>query len=672
MNEREKSLHTSLEQQIEIKALGQSLADGSDFLTREVYRYVQFGDPIHFKNFWLEVNVTRSRDKAVQRLQELKVLPSELAYIEKAKRLSDNLINTEIDAMDAVARNDFATARKLVFGKHYDQQKKLIAENIKKFQSLTTSRAHEISKSFHNEMSLYMALTNFLLILSGALIFFLVYFIGINRLIRPLKKLTESMKELAAGNLVTQPVISEGNDEISEMEAALDIFRENAIKRNQAEKELQEEKKYTELMREVAVAANELGTFEEVAKICLTSVCQATGWPVGHLYLFDDEKQKLITSRIWHTTDKEKFEEFVSISEKCTFVSGTGLPGRVLASGQTVWVGDVTRDDNFPRARLAGEIGVRSAFAFPAMIGEKVVAVAEFYTSEIKDPHDKMLQAMNSVGLQIGRVIERQRSQATLQRHLANLESLVQERTRELERSNEELSDFASIASHDLNEPLRKITTFGDRLLERMDQEDPKNLDYLRRMRKAARRMQELINNLLGYSMVSRQPRRLVPINLNKIVAESLLNLESRLDETQGTVHVDDLPEIEADPIQMCQLFQNLVGNSLKYHKESVAPVVNISCRFDSEDMVVITIEDNGIGFNENHSQRIFRPFQRLHTQNHFQGTGMGLAICKKIVDRHKGSIQVKSTPNEGSTFIVHLPLKKTYQTETVKQGSPL
>jgi len=521
-------------------------------------------------------------------------------------------------------------------------------------------------------MSFYMALTNFLVILSGALIFFLVYFIGLHRLIRPLKKLTESMKELAAGNLSPQPVISQSNDEISEMEAALDVFRENAIKRNQAEKELQEEKNYTELMRVVAVAANELGSFEEVAKICLASVCQATGWPVGHLYMFNEEKQELVSSRIWHTADEEKFREFVTISENSSFVAGTGLPGRVLATGKTVWVGDVTRDENFPRARLAGEIGVRSGFAFPARIGEKVVAVAEFFTPEIKDPPEKMLQAMNSVGLQIGRVIERQRSQTTLKRHLANLESLIQERTRELERSNEELSDFASIASHDLSEPLRKIITFGDRLLGRMNQEDAKGMDYLRRMRKAAMRMQELIDNLLGYSMVSRQPRRLESIDLNQIVNESLLNLESRLDETRGTVNVQDLPEIEADPVQMCQLFQNLVGNSLKYHKDDVAPVVNISCRSSSGETVKIIIEDNGIGFNENHSQRIFRPFQRLHTQNHFQGTGMGLAICKKIVDRHKGSIQVKSTPNKGSTFIVHLPLKRVHQTGTEKQASPL
>ncbi|QPJ60363.1 MAG: GAF domain-containing protein [Candidatus Nitronauta litoralis] len=659
MNVAEEAHFTSMENQIELRGLGQTLAEGSDFLTGEIRRYVQFGDPVHLKNFWNEVRVTRSRDKAVERLKKLNVLPEELAIIKKAKSFSDNLINTEEAAMDAVKKNDFEQARKLVFGKYYEDQKRLIMGNIKKFQRKTNARAEEISNHFREDVSFYMVLTNCLLLVSVTLVLFLVYNIGIKRIINPLRKLSHSMRELAGGNLKIETPVSSRGDEISDIESALRVFRDTAEKRKQVEDELREERAFSELIRVVAMAANKLNGFEEVARISLDMVCKTAGWPVGHVYVVEGSSSKLVSSKIWHVTDNERFAEFRRVTEETVFVPGVGLPGRVFEEKRAMWVADVSKDFNFPRAKLAGEIGVRAGFAFPVMIGDKVVAVAEFFTSHVETLHAELLQAMSSVGIEMGRVFERQQAAETLQDHLNNLEVLIKERTKELVQKNQELTDFASIASHDLSEPLRKVITFGDCLGGRLKGDDEKGWDYLNRMQAAAMRMQELINNLLDYSMVNTQKNLLKEIDFNVIVRQSLLNLESRLSETRGTVQAENLPRIEADPLHMLQLFQNLIANALKYHKKGIAPVVKISSQLDGDDRVNILVSDNGIGFDEKYSQRIFRPFQRLHSRTEFKGTGMGLAICKKIVDRHNGVIEIKSVPNEGSTFVVNLPLSQ-------------
>ncbi len=671
MNVAEEAHFTSLENQIELRDLGQTLADGSDYLTGEIRMYVQFGERVHYDNFWNEVRVNRSRERAVERLKELNVLKGEMALIEKAKEYSDNLIETEEAAMSAVESGNFEKARKLVFGKYYEDQKRLIMGNIKNFQNQTNTRAEDISRRFREDVSFYMILTNCFLLVSGTLVLFLVYSIGIKRIINPLRNLTHSMRELARGNLNIETPVSRFGDEISDIEMALKVFQETAKKRKQVEDELGEEKAFTELIRVVAMASNELNSIEEVGKISLDMVCKTTGWPVGHVYILDNSSGKLVSSKIWHVEDNARFEEFRRITEETQFVSGVGLPGRVLEEKKALWIADVSRDYNFPRAQLAGEIGVRAGFAFPVMIGDQVVAVAEFFTSHVEELHVKLLKAMSSVGIEMGRVIERQRAAETLQDHLNNLEVLVKERTKELLEKNQDLTDFASIASHDLSEPLRKVITFGDCLEGRLVNDDEKGWDYLKRMQGAALRMQELINNLLEYSMVNTQKTVLGEIDFNLIVKQSLINLEARLSETQGTVHIENLPSIEADPIHMRQLFQNLIANSLKYHKKGIAPEVRISSQPNGEGRVKILVSDNGIGFDEKYSQRIFRPFQRLHGRTEFKGTGMGLAICKKIVDRHQGAIEIKSVPDEGSTFVVNLPVKqKEKEVELVPSGT--
>jgi PAS domain S-box-containing protein len=249
-------------------------------------------------------------------------------------------------------------------------------------------------------------------------------------------------------------------------------------------------------------------------------------------------------------------------------------------------------------------------------------------------------------------------------------EMALAQKTAELARSNAELEQFAYIASHDLQEPLRKVRAFGDRLEDKYgDLLEERGRDYLDRMRNAAHRMQRLINALLSYSRVTTQARPYEPVDLDDVLREVLSDLELRIAQSGGQIRVGDLPTLHADGLQMHQLFQNLLTNALKFHREGEAPVVNVSARcfaaqeaaehedFPDVAFCQIRVEDEGIGFDQKYVDRIFDPFQRLHGRGQYEGTGMGLAICRKIVERHGGRITADSQPGEGAAFIVTLPI---------------
>ena len=233
---------------------------------------------------------------------------------------------------------------------------------------------------------------------------------------------------------------------------------------------------------------------------------------------------------------------------------------------------------------------------------------------------------------------------------------------KELERSNAELTNFASIASHDLVEPLRKINAFGERLKRRLAHADDESVHDINRMQDGTVRMQGLIDDLLNYAKVTTKAQPFETVNINQIIDEALYCLEGSIYESKGVVEIEALPMVEADPIQIRQLFQNLIGNSLKYCEKGVAPVVHIFSQPAPDDKINIFIKDNGIGFEEEYADKIFGLFRRLHGKGEYSGTGMGLAICRKIVERHGGTLRAESVLGEGSTFIVTLPKKQNLE----------
>jgi len=228
---------------------------------------------------------------------------------------------------------------------------------------------------------------------------------------------------------------------------------------------------------------------------------------------------------------------------------------------------------------------------------------------------------------------------------------------KELARSNAELQQFAYVASHDLQEPLRKIRAFGGRLSDQYDGTfDERGQQYLERMLDAAARGQSMINDLLTYSRVTTQGREFETVDINQLVSEVFDMLEARIEQSGGKVVAGPLPTIEADPSQMYQLFQNLVSNALKFHLPDKPPQVRVTAGEPQDGMVSIEVSDNGIGFEEQYLDRIFQPFQRLHSRAEYEGSGIGLAICRKIAERHGGSIIGRGNPGEGATFVVTLP----------------
>jgi signal transduction histidine kinase len=248
-------------------------------------------------------------------------------------------------------------------------------------------------------------------------------------------------------------------------------------------------------------------------------------------------------------------------------------------------------------------------------------------------------------------------------------EARAQAATAELQRSNEELEKFAYVASHDLQEPLRKIQAFGDRLAKRFrDSLGPDGGEYVDRMQAAATRMRTLINDLLTFSRVTTKGQPFLEVDLNTLVGEVLDDLAERIEQTAAHVDVDQLPNVNADALQMRQLFQNLIGNALKFQRPDIPPAITIRAASWNQLPAKadppappgaghrITVVDNGIGFDQSFAERIFELFQRLHGRGEYEGTGIGLAICRKIVQRHGGTITARSQEGVGTTFIIDLP----------------
>jgi len=235
----------------------------------------------------------------------------------------------------------------------------------------------------------------------------------------------------------------------------------------------------------------------------------------------------------------------------------------------------------------------------------------------------------------------------------------VKKVNRKLEQSNKELQDFVYVASHDLREPLRKITSFGtllqDSLEDKLDEDEQENFEF---MIDGATRMQMMIDDLLAYSRVTTKAKPSETVDLNEVI-EKLKKLEVaiRLDETKGTIHVPEpLLLVNGDPSQIRRLFQNIIGNGLKFYRDGVPPEITIRTYQVDDDMVRVEVEDNGIGISEEYYEQIFTMFKRLHSRTRYEGSGIGLAVCKKIVNRHGGDIGVKSNQGEGSTFWFTLP----------------
>ena len=247
---------------------------------------------------------------------------------------------------------------------------------------------------------------------------------------------------------------------------------------------------------------------------------------------------------------------------------------------------------------------------------------------------------------------------------LREKDARLAEQRMELERSNLALDEYASVASHDLQEPLRKIISFGDQLMASagptLGEAQRQQLD---RMMNAAGRMRTLVNDLLMFSQVTTRVARFVRTDLGRIAREVVADLETAIADAGGRVEIGELPLLEGDELEMRQLLQNLIGNAIKYRQPGVPPVVTLSATGLRGPVCAISVQDNGIGFKQEYAEKIFKMFARLHNKLQYGGSGIGLAICRRIVERHGGTIVATSVVGQGTTFRVELPLKHTKST---------
>lgn len=256
------------------------------------------------------------------------------------------------------------------------------------------------------------------------------------------------------------------------------------------------------------------------------------------------------------------------------------------------------------------------------------------------------------------------------------LEALVRERTRELRRSNDDLERFALIAAHDLQEPLRKIQAFGERLLAKhADAADARGREYLDRIVDAAGRMRVMVDDVLTLAKIDAERRPLVPVDLRAAAEEVVSDLEILIQGTGGRVELGALPTVRGDPVQMRRLLQNLIANALKFHRPGEPPRVRVSARalfVDGDPDPIaheLAVADDGVGFDEAHRDRIFQPFQRLRGLSDYGGAGLGLAICRRITERHSGRLTAASEPGKGATFRVTLPVRPDARREPARDG---
>jgi signal transduction histidine kinase len=394
-----------------------------------------------------------------------------------------------------------------------------------------------------------------------------------------------------------------------------------------------------ELLEMVAAASNEAAAIEPALGAAIVHVCAHMRWPVGHAYLVDPATGGLRPSGVWYLEDEARFAAFREASEDPDLVPW--LPTHVMATGESAWVTDMGEDPSrFQRADIARAAGLRAGFAFPILIGTRPAGVLEFFAAAPAEADPALLHVMDQIGVQLGRVVERERSRA------------------ELERSNADLEAFAYVASHDLAEPLRSVAGFVA-LLERQygDRLDDRAREFIAYAVDGVERMQRMIDDLLLYARAGTTALRSDRVDVGEVVAGALRDLETAVAERGAVVEVGELPAVSGDAGQLRRVFLNLLGNAIKFTAADVTPRVSVSGR-TADRGAEIAVADNGIGIDPAQVERAFEMFARIPGgSGEYQGTGLGLAISRRIVERHGGRLWVEPNPRGGSVFRLGLPV---------------
>jgi signal transduction histidine kinase len=500
---------------------------------------------------------------------------------------------------------------------------------------------------------------------------------------------------------------------------------ENEIRdRQQAQLALRQKNKIVKLLQVVAATANAAPSSEVALQTCIEHICTHTGWSIGHVYLPDREGE-LIPTCLWYLQDPERFTTFRQITEATRFAPGIGLPGQVLLTGKPCWITNVDAvylDPIYPRAKSASDLGVKAGFAFPVLVGVEVVAVLEFFSSHGIEADEQLLELVGNIGTQLGRVVERERSEKALRAS----EARAKEQAYQLEQTlyklkqtqtqliqTEKMSSLGALVAgvaHEINNPVNFIygnlafaeqyvkdllglvelyqKHYPDADLEILDCADTIDLPFiiedlpqiLESMQVGAERIRQIVLTLRNFSRIDQA--NVKPVDIHEGIDSTLLILKNRLKAKDGYPEIvtvkeyGDLPKVECFPGQLNQVFMNLLSNAIDALEESVTcplPSANHSKRLINykptiriqtalqEETVIVRITDNGLGMSENIQAKLFDPF--FTTKPVGKGTGLGLSISYQIiVEKHQGSIRCISAPGQGTEFWIEIPLRQNQE----------
>lgn len=489
--------------------------------------------------------------------------------------------------------------------------------------------------------------------------FFVNYIMVYRGMLQSVAELQHGAMIVGAGDLA-HSFNDNRTDEIGELSRALNWMtthlREVTASKGDLEREIAERQRAEQqVLRQNAILSGINRIFqetliceteEEVGQVCLAVAEEITGSTIGFIGEIDAQTGRLddiaISNPGW---DACRILDRVGHGkrEPVGFVIH-GLYGRVLQTGEGFFTNDPAAEPD-SIGTPSGHPVLAAFLGVPLFHSEKIFGMISLGNApQGYDP--EQYAAVEALAPAIVQAFISKR-----------LEIARHEYARKLELSNRELQEFAFVASHDLQEPMRKIRAFSESLQKRLDEKSSaEERDQFQRIINAAVRMQKMIEDLLELSRVRMMGRPFQPVDLSEVAKEVISDLEMQIFRTGGKVELSPLPIVNADAMQMRQLLQNLLSNALKYHRPNLPPLIKVYSKSVSPAEVQILVEDNGIGFEQEHAQRIFQPFQRLVGRSEYEGIGMGMAISRRIIDRHGGSICAAGKPGEGSVFTITLP----------------
>jgi signal transduction histidine kinase len=412
-------------------------------------------------------------------------------------------------------------------------------------------------------------------------------------------------------------------------------------------------------------------TLAEASSKILQAIGEYLQWEFGALWEVDKESRLLRCVEVWHSPAKD-FSAFGAVCRQLTFSVGVGLPGRVWKDREAAWLPDVTKDPDFPRASAAAPASLHGAFAFPIKLGNEVLGVMEFFSSEIHQPVTALLKSMDAIGSEIGQFAERLRTETKLQQKNRELQATIdalcqsEEKLRHQSQELEQqliasgrlvsLGEITASMAHEFNNPLGIIMGFIEDILSNLDPADP-NYRALKIVDEESRRCKKIISDLMEYA----RPRsaELCSTDVAALIEKTLQLVENRLYKQKVAAAKNleaNLPRINADPQQLEQLLINLYLNALDAMPDGGKLTIETQVELADEmpAAVALTVADTGFGIAEEDLPKIFQPFFSAKKR---RGLGLGLPICARIVKNHGGRIDVESRPGEGTAFRVYLPL---------------